>query len=895
MSVQRRVNFISQQRVDLPDLRSLESAVSNDFDQLYQTLITGSAQGYVLRGFEIAMAGAIGGAASALQMVVASGAFLHVTSSQSGTQYQVPPGITPQQLNSATNTIVRGSFAPNAINYVSLELARSLDTSTSAQVYLWNPTLASETIVNAPRANVLNYTIQITSSLPATNFLPIAIVITDSSNNVLNIEDCRPRLTRLGSGGFTPNPFYSYPWTAQVEGRTENPSSSSSNSINPFHGGDKMLGSLKDWMDAVMSNFQEIKGTTYWYSENTSGSLSSLREDLGNTIITGRGHISHSAVTPGLINWDQDINVRVIGSALAYTLIANPTSTDITLTDDMVAYINLIRGVTIVPALIFTNGQTIVSSVGAIAFTVPLLAGDWIKLGSDTDAGYYKIASVNSLTQITLASPFLGISTGSAGAKAQYAFGSYQASPAPNTNRNIYIADRASVPSGQDVFWLFARSDNSGSIPRVYIRFLGSELQEGDTEEIGDNIPLSILAYMGSPIESASNPQYVSAIYPNSVPQITNYTFGAASTVASNQYFYCYSSGSSREYYVWINKDGTGTDPAVPYANASIEVAITTGQTAAQVAAAFVTAFNSSSDFRAVQQASPNIATVQVINTSAGTSAASNNFNVGGLTVTTVQSGTGVGNEVIIDGDNLTTSIKRLDQAIGNFTAALDEPGYDEPVDVVASGATPPKSITGPIAAGSLITLPNNSRFGNVAQRYTVGKGILQVYLNGQYLRLGVDWSEVGVPGSLNNQIKTNRNLVITDSIEFRMQGLGSGSSGGGGSAGPQGPVGPTGPMGPDAVGGPVAISTKTGNYTVGLGDNVLNGNAALNPIIFTLPSASSAGGRVYYFKKIDSSVNSVTILANGTDLIDGMPSQVTITQYESFMLIGDGAAWWIY
>ena len=69
MAVQRRVNWISQQRVDVPDVRSIESAASNDFDQLIQAFVTGVSQGYVLRGFEISMTGAIGGAASGLNMI----------------------------------------------------------------------------------------------------------------------------------------------------------------------------------------------------------------------------------------------------------------------------------------------------------------------------------------------------------------------------------------------------------------------------------------------------------------------------------------------------------------------------------------------------------------------------------------------------------------------------------------------------------------------------------------------------------------------------------------------------------------------------------------------------------------------------------------------------------
>ena len=116
MGVQRRVNWISQQRVDVPDMRALESAASNDFDQLIQSFVTGTSQGYLLRGFEISMAGAIGGAASGLQLIVDPGAVFHVSSSQSGTFYLVPVGTPAQQLNSATNTIVDGAFAPSAIN-----------------------------------------------------------------------------------------------------------------------------------------------------------------------------------------------------------------------------------------------------------------------------------------------------------------------------------------------------------------------------------------------------------------------------------------------------------------------------------------------------------------------------------------------------------------------------------------------------------------------------------------------------------------------------------------------------------------------------------------------------------------------------------------------------------
>lgn len=900
MSVQRRVNWLSQQRVDVPDLRAVESAVSNDFDNLIKSFVTGTSQGYLLRGFELSMAGAIGGAASGLQMIVDPGAVFHINSSQSGTVYLVPPGTAPQQLNSATNTIVDGAFSPSAINYVGIEYERFIDDATSSQVYLWNPTTKDETTKNAPRAQVLRYRIKISTSTPPSTVLPVAAITTDSGNNVLSITDARNLLFRLGQGGFSPNPFYVYPWTAQVEGRTENPSTSNNNSINPFHGGDKMIGTLKDLLDALMTSIKEIKGTTYWYSTSSSGSLESLRQDLGNTIITGRGHIAHSKTTPGLINWDQDINVRVIGSNLTYTLEANPASTDITLSDEEVAYITLIRGIEISPNLVFTNGSAIVTSVGSIAWTAPLQSGDWIKIGSETDAGYYQIDTVDSLTQVTLVNNFGGTSTGVSGAKAKYAFGSYQTSATPSTNRDIFIADRGDVPSGENIFWLFARSDNAGSVARVYIRFLGSEIQQGETEEISDTTALEILEYMGSPIESATEPQYASALNPAAVPEISELTFGDASTISSNQYFYISSSGDFRQYYVWFNKDGTGVDPA-PLASAiGIEVAISTGDTAADVAAAVETELNNTyyGDFEAVQLSSPDDDTVEVTNSSAGACADPINFDVGApFSILVTQQGVGSGTSVIQDGDNLTLAIAKLDQAIAALSASLDDPSYDETIDIVASGGTPPTSIDGPVLAGTLLTLPLNSRFGNIQQQYTVGKGVLVVHLNGQVLRLGQDWDEVGAPLTASTQIEILQDLDIGDYLDLRINALGGGGGGGGGGQGPQGPPGPQGPAGQDALGGPINISTKIADYTVQNTDKVLKADCSVNSanITFTLPTAASATGMVFYFKKIDASAFSMIIQANGAELIDGSNTQSTSVQWEGFMLISDGVTWSIH
>jgi len=976
MAVQRRVNLISQQRIDLPDLRSIESAASNDFDQLIQAMVTGTSQGYFVRGFEISMAGAIGGASNSLQLIVDPGAVLHIAASQSGTVLMVPAGTPPQQLNAATNTNVVGAFSPSSTNYVGIDYTRFLDDTTDAQVYLWDPSTDDETTIIAPRANILTYSIVISTTIFPPNILPIAVVTTLADNTVSSITDARWLLCRLGTGGATPNPFYQYPWTAQPEGRTENPSTSTSNSVNPFEGGDKMLMSLKDWMNAIMTSIAQIQGTTYWYSANNSGSLTTLRQDLGNTVITGRGSISHgilpnstailsttgnttvnsnqltslastagivvgqyvfgsnipsqttvlaisgSTVTlsqqaiatatgvsvqffdssvitqPGQINWDQDIDIKVIGSELQYTLAANPSSADITLSDDQAAYITLIRNVAITPNLIFVSGTPVVTSVGAVSWTSSLQAGDFIRTSASDVSGYYEILSVDSSTQVTLTTNYTGVSTGAAGTQAQYAFNTYTVSPTPSTNRNIYITSRETVPQGPDVFWLFLRADNAGSVPKVYVKFLGSDLDEGVSEEVSDTKSEQTLKYIGAPLASSSLPMYVSALNPNSVPQITSITAGSATTVTSGQYFLIYSSGDARRYYGWFKKDGSGTDPAPANTDVGIEIDITTGQTAAQVATAIAVALSGTffDDFSAT--ATSNVVTVT--NNSAGVAAAASNSNVGApFAISTTQTGTGTGNTFIQDGDNLTLAIKLLDDAIGSIADSLKLPTYDQTVTIVASGATPPTSLNGPISSPATINLPLNSRLGSTAEKYIVGNGSLQVFLNGQNLVLGIDWSEVGASGTLSSQITflQTDGLVVGDVLEFRVSG-GGGGGGGGGGVGPPGPAGPTGPAGApgtDAAGGPISISTKTSNYTLMLSDNFILANCTSGVVTLTLPSAASATGRIFYLKKIDSSVNDMIIQANGSELIDNMNSISVGVQFEEYSMVSDGSQWWLF
>jgi hypothetical protein len=513
MAIRRSGHWVSQLRVDVSDMRSIESAVRSDFDEAVEALVTGENLGYVIRGFELNMVGAVGNSANGLSVIVSDSAILHTTSLVSGTIFKVAAGTPVEILSSTINNKVIGSFAPSSTNYVSIDFNRAADASTQAPRAIWDPTNKIETSKVLPVAQLMTYIFKVTTTGFAADTLPLAIVQTDAANNVTSITDRRPMLFRLGTAGFSaPNPSYAYPWTNQPEGRTENPPTSTS-SQNPFHGGDKQIKSQKEWMDAVMSIIQEITGGIYWYSLGTGGSISGIRSDGVNTVVTGRATIVHDDLVPGKLNWDFPLRNRVIGSRLTYTISAYAAGTDVTLADGQVAYINLVRDQVVIPALIFTNGSAIVNSVGAIAWTVDLVAGDYIKIDGIGDEGYYEILSVDSASQVTLTTPYAGASTGPSGINAKYAFGVYNVVGAPSTDRHLRFALREETPITADMYWFYFRDDNGGSVPKIYTRFKSGELEQGESQQVSDNTSLELLQFIGSTSEADNSPQFASNNY----------------------------------------------------------------------------------------------------------------------------------------------------------------------------------------------------------------------------------------------------------------------------------------------------------------------------------------------------------------------------------------------
>lgn len=97
-----------------------------------------------------------------------------------------------------------------------------------------------------------------------------------------------------------------------------------------------------------------------------------------------------------------------------------------------------------------------------------------------------------------------------------------------------------------------------------------------------------------------------------------------------------------------------------------------------------------------------------------------------------------------------------------------------------------------------------------------------------------------------------------------------------------------------DFTGIELNVKSKSSAYTATTTDVVLLCDASGGAFTITLPAAADNTNRVYIIKKIDSSVNAVTVDGNASETIDGGTTAVITTQYESIIIFCDGSNWHI-
>ena len=87
------------------------------------------------------------------------------------------------------------------------------------------------------------------------------------------------------------------------------------------------------------------------------------------------------------------------------------------------------------------------------------------------------------------------------------------------------------------------------------------------------------------------------------------------------------------------------------------------------------------------------------------------------------------------------------------------------------------------------------------------------------------------------------------------------------------------------------ALRTEVADYVITAADTIIIVDATGGDIDITLPAATGLEGKIYVIKRIDGSVNTVTVA--GAETIDDEVDQ-TLDQYDAMMIVSDDTEWWI-
>ncbi len=87
------------------------------------------------------------------------------------------------------------------------------------------------------------------------------------------------------------------------------------------------------------------------------------------------------------------------------------------------------------------------------------------------------------------------------------------------------------------------------------------------------------------------------------------------------------------------------------------------------------------------------------------------------------------------------------------------------------------------------------------------------------------------------------------------------------------------------------SITTVTTTYTAST-FNIIQADTTAGAFTVTLPAAAASLDKEYTIKKIDSSMNAVTIHGSGAETIDGSNIQLLNTQWSSLTVVCNGISW---
>lgn len=398
MAVLGRVLLHSAERIDLPDLLSIDSYGAGDWKFFMQSLV-GTTKPYILSGFDIINPGnAIGLPSCSFR--VADSVVYYPGAAAGPFFYGLEEG------NSAAEPITP-QLRTNATNYVYLTLS-TYETSIDTRA-LWDPDrnggAGGEFTQDINTESVIQAQLGISTGSFPVNTVPLAI-ITVGPTAITTITDARDLLFRLGVGGIAQDPQASFAWPALPDTDHErmetNGTMTSLSNPNPFQGGDKNIKTLKQWMDAVMTKLKELGGTTYWYEDTTTFSLVKLFHDALATAWKSKGAYTHSSVSPGELSWSEDIYVKSMDMPVDIVIRAS-AGAPITLENEQVAFINLVRDQKVndldEPVTFVNGGSYVNSTTGATGLFANLQKGDWIKKASDDKTLFLQVREFYNTAQ----------------------------------------------------------------------------------------------------------------------------------------------------------------------------------------------------------------------------------------------------------------------------------------------------------------------------------------------------------------------------------------------------------------------------------------------------------------------------------------------------------------
>lgn len=399
MSVLRQLNLLSQMRLDVPHLRTLDSSVAGDFDTVIGRVAAGE-RALVVRGFTMSNVGGV--AATALELNTADAILYNLNASESGSFLWVPSDRTAEVLDPTSNGAIDGSWTSSAVNYVGLDLLRSADSDTTDIVQFKDANTGLETPRSVPTAKTLDYRIVISTTPFASqaNLVPIAKVTLNGSGVVTAMSDSRNMMFRLGRGGDSPDAEYAHSWAAS---RAE--STALDNTL--FVGADKAISSEKEWMDSIMTRLWELGGGEYWYSATSDRNCTQV--NTGTTFSNGE-----------YFDWDEtdllwkDLVILFDNSTAYYNTVSgqaapSPGLTD--LADGECIYVEVDRA-TDAAALTAQKGDLATLSAGTPPGSMWVIAwrygtevftrgskyavGNWISVATTTSTGIVKLSRAAS-------------------------------------------------------------------------------------------------------------------------------------------------------------------------------------------------------------------------------------------------------------------------------------------------------------------------------------------------------------------------------------------------------------------------------------------------------------------------------------------------------------------